>query len=53
MKRKWVIFISVILLGVLVSLSFVALAAEDNRIWVSFIDVGQGDSNSYPRLRWF
>ncbi len=44
MYRKWVILVAVLLLGVLVSISIVALAAEDNRIWISFIDVGQGDS---------
>ena len=43
MDRKRVVLITVILLGVLVSISIVALAAEDNRIWISFIDVGQGD----------
>lgn len=44
MDRKMVVLVIVILLGVMVSISVAVLAAEDNTIWVSFIDVGQGDS---------
>ena len=44
MRRKWIVLVAALLFGVLISLSYSVLAAEDNTIWVSFIDVGQGDS---------
>jgi len=44
MRRKWVVLAIIVMLGVSIGLTVSVFAAEDNTIWVSFIDVGQGDS---------
>ena len=44
MRRKLIVLVIAILFVELISLRYSVLAAEDNTNWVSFIDIGQGDS---------
>ncbi|MFC1997975.1 ComEC/Rec2 family competence protein [Chloroflexota bacterium] len=44
MRRKWHALAFVIMLGVLILLSYSVFAAGGTTTWVSFINVGQGDS---------
>ena len=44
MRKKWIVVGTIILVGIFVSFRITVLAAENNTIQVSFIDVGQSDS---------